>query len=85
MSQTSIAGSATTALPVAFVNGAILGLIPGDGDTEALEDIFQGIHNAESTSIGSKEGPVDLSMSQTSSSLSQNLSSSFRLRSHEAE
>lgn len=28
------------ALPVAFVNGAILGLIPGDGDTEALEDML---------------------------------------------
>ncbi|KAJ5163101.1 Zinc finger FYVE/PHD-type [Penicillium coprophilum] len=37
---------------------------------------FQGIHNAESTSIGSKDGPTDLSLSQTSSSLSQNLSSS---------
>ncbi|OGE58500.1 hypothetical protein PENARI_c001G09213 [Penicillium arizonense] len=37
---------------------------------------FQGVHGAESASIGSKDGAVDLSMSQTSSLLSQNLSNS---------
>ncbi|KAJ5748617.1 uncharacterized protein N7511_010313 [Penicillium nucicola] len=37
---------------------------------------FPGLHSAESTSIGSKDGPVDLSLSQTSSLLSQNLSNS---------
>ncbi|KAJ5337736.1 Zinc finger FYVE/PHD-type [Penicillium brevicompactum] len=37
---------------------------------------LQAAHNADTTSIGSKEGAVDLSMSQTSSLLSQNLSGS---------
>lgn len=37
---------------------------------------FQGVHSAESASVGSKEGAVDLSMSQTSSLLSQKLSNS---------
>lgn len=33
-----IAGSAAVELPVDFVSGAIWGLIPGDGETEALDD-----------------------------------------------
>jgi hypothetical protein len=33
-------GSAAMALPVAFVNGALIGLSPGDGDTEVLEDML---------------------------------------------
>lgn len=33
-----IAGSTAIELPVAFVRGAMLGLIPGDGGTEAFED-----------------------------------------------
>ncbi|CAG8140254.1 unnamed protein product [Penicillium salamii] len=37
---------------------------------------FQTTHSADTTSIGSREGAVDLSMSQTSSLLSQNLSGS---------
>ncbi|CAG8012404.1 unnamed protein product [Penicillium olsonii] len=37
---------------------------------------FQVAHNADATSVGSREGAVDLSMSQTSSLLSQNLSAS---------
>ncbi|CDM33427.1 hypothetical protein DTO006G1_4216 [Penicillium roqueforti] len=44
--------------------------------SSSINGPFQGIHNAGSTSIGSKEGSMDLPMSQTSSSLSQNLSNS---------
>ncbi|CAI7587051.1 unnamed protein product [Penicillium glandicola] len=49
---------------------------PERSRSSSVNGPFQGIHNAESTSIGSKEGPMDLSMSQTSSFLSQTLSTS---------
>ncbi|EKV08092.1 1-phosphatidylinositol-3-phosphate 5-kinase (Fab1), putative [Penicillium digitatum PHI26] len=44
--------------------------------SSSINGPFQGNHNAESTSIGNKEGLLEISMSQTSSSWSQNLSSS---------
>ncbi|KAF3014629.1 1-phosphatidylinositol-3-phosphate 5-kinase [Penicillium rubens] len=73
---TKATGSAVVADPaITQLHVNVIGK-PDRSRSSSINGPFQGIHNAESTSIGSKEGPVDLSMSQTSASLSQNLSSS---------
>ncbi|KAJ5774226.1 hypothetical protein N7457_009122 [Penicillium paradoxum] len=72
---TKATGSAITADPaVTQLHMNVVGT-PEHSRSGSLSGPFQGIHSAESISIGSKEGHVDLSMSQTSS-LNQNLSSS---------
>ncbi|KGO58653.1 Zinc finger, FYVE/PHD-type [Penicillium expansum] len=75
-SLTKATGSAIVADPaVSQLHVNVIGN-PDRSRSSSVNGPFQGNQNAESTSIGSKEGPLDLSMSQTSSSLSQNLSSS---------
>ncbi|KAJ5959901.1 Zinc finger FYVE/PHD-type [Penicillium vulpinum] len=73
---TKATGSASVADPtVTQFHVNVIGN-PDRSRSSSVNGPFQGGHNAEPTNIGSKEGPMDISTSQTSSSLSQNLSSS---------
>ncbi|KAF7519677.1 hypothetical protein PCG10_009844 [Penicillium crustosum] len=73
---TKATGSAIVADPaVTQLHVNVIGN-PDRSRSSSVNGPFQGNHNAGLISIGSKEGPLDLSMSQTSSSLNQNLSSS---------
>lgn len=82
---TASASAADPAVTQLHVN--VIGNNPNHSRSSSVSGPFQGVHNAGSTSIGSKEGPMDLSLSQTSSSMSQNLSSSpiLSLKLHDSQ